>query len=607
MRIVAGTAGVGKGIERAYALWLGGPADMNFTGSPNDWWTPSWLGGETLYSLCARYHRVAGHCLASETSRRLFGHPRVGLSHDMAGCLGTFVRRTEGRLGDADTILSRRTVLAYYLPFLEAEARATTVSRLTDDGPRGLKARLGLLATRFGATHPLKACDACIVEDEGRHGIATWHLVHQLPAVWICPDHGRPLWAALTKVDGLRRFQWLLPDDIGRGQRRTIVEFDWPAAAVKAAVAIGRDTAALLAMPAGCCVDRGREASVLWRRLAEAGYASESGRLHLAPLSAAWDNHTSHYAPLPESAALCVTADAALASLRRVLSPRGQSTHPLRHLVVVQWLYGSWGRFMAAYKRRLDAPLSPRAKTQLRHGAPEDRSDGRKAVFVSLVLDEGLSLRAAGQQVGVSMNTALQWASASGLPVRRRPKRVDELRRAGVEAALRRGASKSDIAQQYGVSIETVTRILLTHPNVGAERTQRQFDRRQRVARKHLEAAAERHPEWGITRLRACYPADFAWLGRHDRQWFDQWKPGLPVNKAARRGRVDWDERDRALEREVKLTLRHSQPDRTLPWSMSELLRAVPVLKTKSRKLDRMPRTRAILEAALASAVDSER
>lgn len=35
-------------------------------------WTPPWIEGETLFSLCSRYHRIAGGHRASDTCQRLF-------------------------------------------------------------------------------------------------------------------------------------------------------------------------------------------------------------------------------------------------------------------------------------------------------------------------------------------------------------------------------------------------------------------------------------------------------------------------------------------------------------------------------------------------------
>ena len=156
-------------------------------------WIPPWIRGESLFGLCSRYHRIAGHGPASTTSMRLFGHPRVGTNHDLPGRIDELVKRSGGQLGDAECVLWQRTLMGYYMRFLGESAAQRAISVLRAQGPATLKAQLGWLASRFGASHPLRACPACVKEDLLSHQIPTWHLAHQLPGVWLCPTHKAPL------------------------------------------------------------------------------------------------------------------------------------------------------------------------------------------------------------------------------------------------------------------------------------------------------------------------------------------------------------------------------------------------------------------------------
>ena len=63
----------------------------------------TWLPGETLYSLASRHHLVSGNILAANTCEQLFGHSRLGCSHDLPGQLDEFVKRTGGGLGGPPT------------------------------------------------------------------------------------------------------------------------------------------------------------------------------------------------------------------------------------------------------------------------------------------------------------------------------------------------------------------------------------------------------------------------------------------------------------------------------------------------------------------------
>ncbi|TXC66767.1 hypothetical protein FSC37_15980 [Piscinibacter aquaticus] len=180
------------------------------TGRPNAdlfaAWFPTWIPGETLYGVCARYHRIAGSALSSETCLRLFGHPRAGLAHDLTGRIATLAERTSALLGTPEQILLGHTVLGYYLYLREPALRRRLIDELSHQSPRALKSRLGWLASGLGAAHPLKACEECGREDEKQGRCPTWYLVHQLPGVWLCPTHRRPLWVTRWKVNGLHRF-----------------------------------------------------------------------------------------------------------------------------------------------------------------------------------------------------------------------------------------------------------------------------------------------------------------------------------------------------------------------------------------------------------------
>ena len=564
-----------------------------------DAWMPPWMGCESLYSYCARYHRLTGRRLSSATSQTLFDHPQVGLSHDLPGRLASFADRTGGQLGTAEEILARHTVMGYYLTFMHAATRNQVISRLLTDGPGGLKARMGWLATRFGAAHPLKACNACIADDEREHGIATWRLVHQLPAVWTCPAHEMPLWLAMIKVDGLQRFQWLVPDDIEPRQRRTVIDSTWSVASVQAATAMASDVEAVLAHNGFHAADPIRLSSILLRRMVDLGYTSETGRLRLATVSEAWIAHLNRYRHFPEAEALCVTEDAAVASLRRALKSQDCPLHPLRQLIVIEWLFGSWREFVAA-EQEAGAGVTDEC-TRPTNVRPRV-ADARRTTLRSLVADRKCSLRSAAQQVGISVNTAVQWAQAMGIEVQRRPKAVGDDVRASIEAALRCGTSKHDIATLKGLSVQTVTRILLASPELVAARRRWQFEHMLEQARRKVQRVASLNPEFGIKRLCECCAAEFTWLRRNDRPWFDSWKAKLPPGQRVRRERVDWSLRDRHFQQQIELFFRNPENTHVEITSRGQILRAVPGLLTKARKLEYMPLTREALESAMANA-----
>ena len=70
---------------------------------------PAILEDESIFSWCARFHRLNGGHDSRATSRMLYGHPSAGLRPDMPFNMGSFHLRTQGRLGDVRQLLRART------------------------------------------------------------------------------------------------------------------------------------------------------------------------------------------------------------------------------------------------------------------------------------------------------------------------------------------------------------------------------------------------------------------------------------------------------------------------------------------------------------------
>lgn len=165
------------------------------------------LPGETLYSLAVRFHLVCGSTTPAATGRLLFSHPLAGLRHDFTGHVDCFAKRLQ--LQDPRVAVFRHIILSAHLPFHSAVHCENWIARLLAGSPSGLRAELGLFASRFGASHPLKACAHCVENDSATYGTSYWHVDHQLPGVTICRIRHSPLMHSPLKVSGQHRFAWM--------------------------------------------------------------------------------------------------------------------------------------------------------------------------------------------------------------------------------------------------------------------------------------------------------------------------------------------------------------------------------------------------------------
>lgn len=164
---------------------------------------------ETIFSVCARLHRLRGGAPAQTCTRLgLRGghtHPSVPAGLERMQSL------SRGLIGADEATLRSRTVLRAFLPLMPHERRIATIAACRSNaGAATATARAGL--NRY--THSrslLKFCPICAAMDDERVGVAYWRTSHQLPGAWICVEHGMVLRYVEHQT---RRSGWLLPCDV---------------------------------------------------------------------------------------------------------------------------------------------------------------------------------------------------------------------------------------------------------------------------------------------------------------------------------------------------------------------------------------------------------
>jgi len=227
---------------------------------------PGWWEGESLYGWCSRVHTLENPATKA-LGAILFGRTHACRNVDIPVGMDRFVAATAGRLGGVEDILRNKTVLAAYWPFADGLTRENVVDAVTDVTGASAAQMLGLTASRLGAHHPLRSCPDCRREQQKENGYATWMTEQQLPGVWWCPSHHRPL----EQVRESRAI-WSKPGE-------TDIELGRPATQAEA-LAMARMTALAQRIPlleqansdclAGSCI----------RRLRDLGLATSTARLN---------------------------------------------------------------------------------------------------------------------------------------------------------------------------------------------------------------------------------------------------------------------------------------------------------------------------------------
>ena len=194
--------------------------------------------------------------------------------------------------------------------------------------------------------------------------------------------------------------------------------------------------------------------------------------------------------------------------------------------------------------------------------------------------------------------TGLAWAADLGVGYRPRPKNSDLAGRSALIAALRGGLGKAQAASKFGLSIQTVTRVLRSVPGLRLAWLDASRNRARVASRRAWKKALAACTNLGINRARVFAPAAYAWLYRHDREWLEASNGVSRLARAAPRSPVDWRDRDRRFAAAIMSTIEAlNKQDGRPGLNLQQIVQAVPGLAAKRGQLLKMPITRELLAA----------
>lgn len=471
-----------------------------------------WLDNETLFSWCARYHKLAANSAPSATSLQLFGHARGGWVHDVPSNLDALVAQTQGSLGCATDIVQEHTILPFYFAFKREQVVNEVLRRIRTEGVTSQKFRLGMLTSGIGAAHPFKACGECITEDLRKNNVAHWRVAHQLPGVWACTKHRTSLLVHQPQPTKRLGYAWILPCNAHfavPSLNRVNTSIDESSLSWRLA-----DLSRMAcSSPASKFSDPQRIARAFRSHMGTRSWLKSKGSVdwrHLLPELAHFIRECQSVPPL----ALGADLQLAQTQLARALSGRSL-THPLRYVVWIEFIFGDWRSFCLAYERAANLQESINETNPHLTGR---LNEARSAAMHALSLGTR-SLTAIARDLGVDISTLASWAAKSGISTPRRPKKLTEEVFSKAVQLLKEGRQKRHVASECGVSEVTVTRLLRTTPQlqVSWHRVRHEFSLAK--SRSTWLSLSANEPGLSTSARRAIDRGTYAWLYRNDLQW----------------------------------------------------------------------------------------
>ena len=484
---------------------------------------PKLLPGETLYSWSGFVHAENAVADCREMSRRLYGAPYSALLHDFPANLERLDRNLGGRLGPSRTLALRHTLLGYFLPAVSSLLAETILSRTLVGAYSDIKLKLGIPASRVGGAHPLKCCSACMEEDNDRYQRAYWHVEHQYPSVLVCPWHRRPVRFAQTMITPVHRRGWILPT---LGLERDWVELPQLSDLQRDRLAsLAHHSLAWSRLEPGS-LDAHLLARTYRRVLAQDGLVTSGGSLRLGPLVTRIRTFYDGLETLPGLASLgTIHRDwPGLAGNLARSEPR--STHPLKHLLLINLLFRDWAEFEATYRFEASGEAAQTDEPQTVLHEPSRADDERMQAFRGLV-ETGYSVTAASKELKITTTTGVRWATVMCLPFAARPKTVTPEVKQHARALLRKGEPKEKVSRASGLSKVSIDRLISSEPDLGRQWHEATFARLLAANRARFTEAIRAHPDWTLKEVRSLRNSGYAWLYRNDKPWLLENLPSL--------------------------------------------------------------------------------
>ena len=491
---------------------------------------------ESLFSLISRYHRLSGNLDDRATLTELFGKHTLIITSHLPSLIDIFVGNLPaGSKVDSQTVIDRYTVFPYYRPFLSERQHSQAIALMKGTTAIGLKTMMGLVPSQTrSSNNSYRYCDQCAARDEELYGQSYWHRAHQLPMVWICHEHGDPLYELDPSWVSLNRHRLFLPTDAKVIDCSKRIDIEARHCRLVNDIAILSEEV-LNAQYGPICRKKLRVAYLqLARKL---GLVTGNGRLRIQELTAWIKTKMLDLPDLNEFQFLRPNYSGAYDWATSLLRKARKSTHPLKHLFLIHSLGGNLDTIADV---NVDAPRS-KTSTKIIATPPANELEQK---LRKLLIENKKSLRQCSQILKISVTTLRVEATRLKINVATRPKILNESQLITLRAALLSTASLKSISQIHLISVVSLYRILRMDPEIAQARDKLIFELERCKRRENFLVGNK-------AQFGRSLP-DYAWLYRNDRDWLTQVIKSASPKVVIPKPRINWESRDAKFVEKVQ-------------------------------------------------------
>jgi hypothetical protein len=420
---------------------------------------PAFYGSETLYSLVCRFHLLSGHLHSTDTSLLLFVDRVAGFRTDFPGNLQQFSKATGELLGDATKLSRERTVWGFYRPFVSETMQVHIEAQLQGVLKRDLGHSLGIMPSRVSPQYLLKACKQCLRSDIKNYGVAIWRVEQQWPSSWICERHGSVLQYVPLEVKRARSQKWVLPEDVPKD--------DW------SAFRVGQNAKHKLGMlfkfsSAICKSSHGHFSSEALRvcyliGAQHRGLLAPDGSIRFSTLRKAFFEYYRELSKLPGFDIILGSQLEHGGMLGVLMRQYPGNRHPLKHLLLIAFLFESPELFFASYAAALRQLQRNDCDVQR---AGKEIGGAWKDALRYMVELEKLSVSTAAKNLRIPLSQAVRQAHKDRLSFAARPRVLNTERALAIQGFAPKGMSYAEMSLRLGIKASSIRRYMAANTGV---------------------------------------------------------------------------------------------------------------------------------------------
>lgn len=483
-----------------------------------DHFFPQFQQGESLYSWCARIHRLSCNQSPHQTSFQLFGDKKSGMRCDFPTPLETLKDRTGDFLDFERDILREKTLFGFYEKFLP-ELRRNALAEAINIGPFSrVHYALGLSASLSKIRRNLRCCRICLDDVGADESCGWWKMEEQWPANFLCYKHDHLL------------------DSLGEESRQRLNE-DWilPSAPLLRKSHQAGDLSPLLLTRLKNVSDwcfnllsaheLDLETPVLrycyLLRAKQRGLLAMNGEIRLSSMRDEWLSWAGDLPFLPDLEFTRDVSGVNAGFIGQLVRAYPGVRHPLKHFLLIAHLFESFSDLKDA-NDLVTRMLREEGEEGMKNHLSNLRSHLR-----NLVLEEKLSVNAAAADIGIGVSQATKYLRSAGVAYKKRPRIVGTKKEKLLVEYLQRGASRIEIADSVGIRMAFLKDYLAKNPDLRAVYLSICLEKRRKEYRQRFVDVVKENSLMPLKRIKAIPGNGYQWLRRNDSEWLADALPSL--------------------------------------------------------------------------------